>query len=65
VTGIRAQWWLRMRLDARLRPPRDDVPPATSHSFDAHSEEASVNSWYLWSAPVRNLSWVAARFGHR
>jgi hypothetical protein len=20
---------------------------------------------YLWLAPVRNLAWVAARFGHR
>jgi hypothetical protein len=28
-------------------------------------EEAAVNSWYLWTAPVRNLTWVAARFGHR
>jgi len=24
-----------------------------------------MNSWYLWSAPVRNLTWVAAHFGHR
>jgi len=24
-----------------------------------------MNSWYLWSAPVRNLTWVAARFGYR
>src|SRR5690554_2201392 len=23
-----------------------------------------MNSWYLWTAPVRNLTWVAAHFGH-
>jgi hypothetical protein len=41
--------------------PRSDPPPACGHD----SEEAPVNSWYLWSAPVRNLTWVAAHFGHR
>jgi hypothetical protein len=24
-----------------------------------------VSSWYQWTAPVRNLAWVAAHFGHR
>ncbi len=28
-------------------------------------KEHSMNSWYQWSAPVRNLTWVAAHFGHR
>jgi hypothetical protein len=48
-------------------PGRDctvDCTVDASPHADA-TEEAPVNSWYQWTAPVRNLAWVAAHFGHR
>jgi hypothetical protein len=48
----------------RIRDRPGPVDPAACDSNDKDKEE-SMNSWYLWTAPVRNLTWVAAHFGHR
>jgi hypothetical protein len=28
-------------------------------------KEKTMNSWYQWTSPVRNLDWVAAHYGYR
>lgn len=32
---------------------------------DDHLQTADPHAGDLWLAPVRNLTWVAARYGHR
>ena len=57
---------LRSSLDDAAAVTSDgEVDTAPDSCFVRHHRRSPMNSWYLWTAPVRNLTWVAAHYGYR
>jgi hypothetical protein len=47
------------------RPTRTLVPELNRHPTSRREDAMAELDRTVWTAPVRNLVWVAAHFGHR